>query len=66
MDQTRGKTSFAARGDSRTFSEAEFKADGAKVVAHAAATGTAVVAASDGRPVLVISIPTEDLPVLDR
>jgi hypothetical protein len=65
MDQTKESAS-STRADSRTFSEAEFKADGAKVVAYAAATGIAVVAASDGRPVLVISIPTEDLPVLDR
>jgi hypothetical protein len=64
MDQIKGNTSFVA--NDRTFSEAEFKADGAKVVAHAAVAGTAVVAASDGRAVLVISIPTEDLPVLDR
>ena len=66
MEQTKGQLSSTTKADRRTFSEAEFQADGAKVVAHAAATGTAVVAASDGRPVLVISIPTEDLPVLDR
>lgn len=45
----------------RTFSEAEYTADARGVVAHAAMTGTAVVAASDGRPLVVINIPTEDL-----
>jgi len=66
MDQAKRKSSLGVGDGSRTFSEAEFKADGAKVVAHAAATGTAVVAAPDGRTVLLISIPTEDLPVLDK
>lgn len=47
-----------------TFSEAEYAADARKVVAHAAATGTAVVSASDGTPRVVISIPTVDLPKL--
>lgn len=45
----------------RTFSEAEYTANARSVVAHAAMTGTAVVAAADGRPLVVISIPTEDL-----
>jgi hypothetical protein len=59
----KSKASF--RTDSRTFSEAEYTADARGVVEHAAATGTAVVSAPDGRPLVVISIPTADLPILD-
>lgn len=59
----KGKTSFGA--ETRTFSEAEYTANARSVVAHAAATGTAVVSAADGRPLVVISIPTVDLPTLD-
>lgn len=49
---------------SGVFSEAEYSADAAKVIAHAAATGSAVVVSADGRPRVVISIPTVDLPTL--
>jgi hypothetical protein len=65
VDQ-RGKTpSTDVRADvSGAFSEAEYSADAAKVIAHAAATGSAVVAGADGRPRVVISIPTVDLPTL--
>ena len=57
------KVSSGAKSEG-TFSEAEYTANAGKVVAHAAATGTAVVSASDGRPLVVISIPTVDLPTL--
>lgn len=46
------------------FTEAEYSANAGKVIAHAAATGSAVVASPDGRPRVVISIPTVDLPTL--
>jgi hypothetical protein len=46
------------------FTEAEYSANAGKVIAHAAATGIAVVARPDGRPRVVISIPTVDLPTL--
>jgi len=56
----------AAAEVSRAFSEAEYSADAGKIIAHAAATGRAVVASPDGRPRVVISIPTVDLPTLGR
>ena len=57
--------STAAHGGETTFSVADFKADPGKVVAHAAATGCAVVIGASGRPCLVITIPIVDLPTLD-
>jgi hypothetical protein len=51
-------------GNASTFSEAEYSVDAPKVLAHAAATGTAVVSTADGAPRVVISIPTIDLPTL--
>jgi hypothetical protein len=62
MDQ-HGKNGSASKSDA-TFSEAEYSADAGKVIAHAAATGRAVVSAADGSPRVVISIPTVDLPTL--
>ena len=50
--------------ETTSFSEAEYSANAGKVVAHAAATGTAVVSAADGSPRVVIIIPTVDLPTL--
>jgi len=61
MDQ-RPKDSAADTAE--VFSEAEYSADAGKIIAHAAATGRAVVASADGRQRVVISIPTVDLPVL--
>jgi hypothetical protein len=49
----------------RRFSEADYVKDTKGVVAHAAATGRAVVQNADGRPRVIISIPTSDLPTLD-
>jgi hypothetical protein len=46
------------------FSEADYSADAGRVIAHAAATGSAVVEAADGRPRVIISIPAADLPAL--
>lgn len=54
----------AGTGGASTFSEAEYSANARKVVAHAAATGSAVVSTADGAPRVVISIPTVDLPTL--
>jgi hypothetical protein len=65
MDPPQKAPSAVASAESpTTFSEAEYSADPGKVIAHAAATGTAVVVAADGRPCVVITIPTHDLPVL--
>jgi hypothetical protein len=50
----------------RVFSEAEYTADAGAVVAYAAAKGSAVVVAADGRPLVVISIPILDLPPLEE
>jgi hypothetical protein len=63
MDR-QGKTSSAAKAAPGVFSEAEYTANAGKVIAHAAATGSAVVSASDGSPRVVIDIPTIDLPTL--
>ena len=60
----RSSSSVAHEGVTKAFSEADYSADAAKVIAHAAATGSAVVAAADGRPRVIITVPTVDLPVL--
>ncbi len=59
------KAAVLATSAVRAFSEAEYTANASSVVAHAAETGTAIVSASDGRALVVISIPTVDLPTLD-
>jgi hypothetical protein len=65
MDHRHKTSSSAAlESPSGVFSEAEYAADVGKVIAHAAATGRAIVATADGRPRVVISIPTADLPTL--
>ncbi|MBX3160163.1 MAG: hypothetical protein KF773_29620 [Deltaproteobacteria bacterium] len=46
-----------ARADAKVFSEDEYRADPRKVIAHAVATGQAVVAGADGTPSVVIAIP---------
>jgi hypothetical protein len=45
---------------SRVFTEAEYRADARSVVAHAVATGRAIVARVDGTTRVVISIPAAD------
>lgn len=65
MDQPHKDSSSVARVEvSTAFSEAEYSTNPAKIIAHAAATGRAVVEGPDGRPRVVISIPTVDLPTL--
>jgi hypothetical protein len=49
----------------RTFSESELFTDADMIVAYATATGRAVVNDAEGQPLLVISIPTVDLPTLE-
>ena len=67
MDQQHKPPSSATGVESSTtFSEAEYSADPGRVIAHAAATGTAVVVSADGSPCVVITIPIFDLPVLGR
>lgn len=44
----------------RVFTEAEYRADARSVVAHAVATGRAIVARADGTTRVVISIPPAD------
>ena len=66
MDQSHKDPSSVARvAPSTTFSEAEYSTDPARVIAYAAATGRAVVVKADGRPRVIITIPTVDLPVLN-
>lgn len=66
MDQRCKSLSSVSCGDVvGAFSEADYSADAGKIIAHAAATGSAVVVAADGRPRVIISIPTVDLPTLD-
>ena len=65
MTQGRKHPQSPVRADAEAaFSEADYSADAGKVIAHAVATGTAVVARPDGSPRVVISIPTVDLPTL--
>ncbi len=45
---------------SRVFTEAEYRADAKSVVAHAVATGSAIVVRADGTTRVVISIPPAD------
>jgi hypothetical protein len=45
-----------SRADSKVFTEAEYRADPKRVVAHAVATGSAIVARDDGTLRVVISI----------
>lgn len=49
----------------KVFTEAEYQADASKVIAHAAAAGSAIVARADGSPRVVISIPPADSPLPD-
>lgn len=52
--------------DAGTFTQSEAAANPAAVVAHATATGRAVVVGDDdGREITIITIPTTDLPPLD-
>jgi hypothetical protein len=44
----------------RVFTEPEYRADAKSVVAHAVATGRAIVARADGTTRVVISIPPAD------
>lgn len=65
MDQKLKDLSSLARVEASTsFSEADYSADAGKIIAHAAATGSAVVIGADGQPRVVISIPTVELPTL--
>jgi hypothetical protein len=64
MDPQSKRSTTATTENANTFSEAEYSANARKVVAHAAAMGTAVVSTADGAPRVVISIPTSDLPTL--
>jgi hypothetical protein len=51
-----GEDALSGR-EPRVFSEAEYRANAAAIVAHALATGSAIVAREDGSPRVVISIP---------
>lgn len=64
MTKQQSKAQSSGNADSGTFSEAEYSENAGKIIAHAAATGTAVVSAPDGSARVVISIPTVDLPTL--
>jgi hypothetical protein len=44
----------------KIFTEAEYRADVSKVIAHAAEAGSAIVARADGSPRVVIAIPPAD------
>ena len=41
----------------KVFTEAEYRADARSVIAHAEATGSAIVAREDGTPRFMIAIP---------
>jgi hypothetical protein len=52
--------STPATSQPRVFTEAEYRADASKVVAHAAEAGSAIVARADGSPRFMIAIPPAD------
>jgi hypothetical protein len=60
MDQPQKKPP-PAQAEEVTFSEAEYS----KAIAHASATGRAVIVGANGKPCEVITIPIVDLPTLD-
>ena len=64
MDPPHKDPSSIAHVEGPTFSEADYTADAGKVIAHAAATGRAVVVRADGSPRVIITIPIADLPTL--
>jgi hypothetical protein len=41
----------------KVFTESEYRADAGRVIAHAEATGSAIVARDDGTPRFMIAIP---------
>jgi hypothetical protein len=65
MDQIHQGSSPVVREDAVTFSEADYSEHPEKVIAHAAATGRAVVVGADGKPRIIITIPIVDLPTLE-
>jgi hypothetical protein len=62
MSKPTSRPPSGTRAEVRVFTSAEYRADPASVIAHAAKEGTAVVA-DEGRTRMVVSIPTRDLPV---
>ncbi len=60
MDKGMVDDSQNGSAPSRVFTEAEYRADAKSVVAHAVATGSAIVARADGTPRVIISIPPAD------
>ena len=66
MKQSNRYPASAGHDDPAVFSEAEYVEHTDKVIAYAAATGRAVVVGSDGKPRVIITIPTRDLPTLDE
>lgn len=50
----------------RVFTEAEYRADVRRVVAHAVATGGAIVVRADGTPRVVITIPPAEPSAIQR
>lgn len=48
------------------FTEAEYRVDAGRVIAHAEAEGRAIVIRADGTPRVVISIPRAESPTPER
>lgn len=46
----------------KVFTEAEYRADAGRVIAHAEATGSAMVTRADGTPRFMIAIPPAEQP----
>jgi hypothetical protein len=49
----------------KVFTEAEYRADAGRVIAHAAEKGSAVVSRADGSPRFMIAIPPAEAPGAD-
>jgi hypothetical protein len=56
----------SSTSSARVFTEAEYRADAGRVIAHAATEGRAIVVRADGTPRVVISIPPAESTSPDR
>jgi hypothetical protein len=67
MDNLLNGLSLTSRkGVPKAPSEENCGVDAGKIIAQAAETGRAVVEDADGRPRVIISLPTADLPTFDE
>ena len=66
MEDAMDPKGSCSTSSANVFTEAEYRADAGRVIAHAAAEGRAIVVRADGTPRVVISIPPADAPKPER